>query len=82
MSWGAVRQQVYDKQGGCCSVCGLFLDKHFVIHHKKNRCRGGNETLENAEARHAECEKLMHRLYEDGNYPRRWDNGKSRRRRS
>jgi len=29
----AVRQECYDRDGGCCRVCGKFLGERYTIHH-------------------------------------------------
>lgn len=68
MGWGRVRQQVREKQGNCCSICGNFLPKNFEVHHRVNRCHGGAYTLSNAEARCPQCEDYMHANYPYGNY--------------
>ena len=68
MAWGqAVREAVFERQEGKCSICERPLSKRFVLHHRKNRCCGGKETLENGEARHPDCESWMHAHYKHGN---------------
>ena len=42
----AVRQQVYERDGGCCRVCGRWVDTP-GLHHVRYRSEGGLDVVEN-----------------------------------
>lgn len=59
---------MYESQQHCCAVTGEFVPfGEFILHHKKNKCQGGQDTFENAEGRSADAENWAHRVDIFGN---------------
>lgn len=72
-SWGLLRPIVWESQNRMCSICGRFLSlSEVVLHHVINRSQNGKDTFENAECRHATCEKACHAAFPDGNPTVEW----------
>ena len=56
MTVAEIRQQVYDRQGGRCISCDLFVTPEQAhMHEKVFRGKGGKISLENSEILCAEC---------------------------
>lgn len=69
--WKSVKKQRVRLYGAACEVCNSQLaPKHLVLHHIKNRCHGGADTLANSQLRCVPCEIYLHARYRDGNAPR------------
>jgi RNA-directed DNA polymerase len=58
-------------QGGRCGRCGPALrpsEKPWHIHHKRWRCQGGTDTVDNVELLHDQCHRQIHYGKESGRY--------------
>lgn len=56
-------------QGYICPVCGLKgTDSTLQIHHCKNKCRGGDNSISNCVAVHDKCHKSIHQKYGNDYY--------------
>lgn len=56
----ALRQQVRDREGGCCALCREPLGGVWECHHRKLRSRGGLDSVCNLIALCASCHRRCH----------------------
>lgn len=57
----------WNDTNGICEWCNKPIIGRGVLHHIINRSHSGKDTYENAELRHADCEKYAHEHYKYGN---------------
>jgi hypothetical protein len=69
MPWSECKKVALELQYHICPVCGKFLNGDYVGHHIRNKSQGGQDTVGNVECRHPTCERAMHELYPNGNFP-------------
>lgn len=56
------RQQIAQRQNGCCPVCGesLFNGEELHLHHRRPKSQGGKDTLANLQLLHLFCHQQVH----------------------
>jgi 5-methylcytosine-specific restriction endonuclease McrA len=59
--WKRLRVQVFTRDGGACTCCGLGLGDDWECHHRRYRSRGGKNELANLIALCPACHRSAHR---------------------
>jgi len=82
-AWKLLREQIYARAQGLCDYCGLWVDEHFDLHHRKTRKQFGDDTPDNCIVTHHSChiEKIHGhpaRAYETGFMVKSHDNLKEK----
>ena len=72
--WGDITFLRWELQKGICTICGKRMNLNekrielmMIGHHKTNKSKGGDDSLENNESRHTSCERWAHKVSKDGN---------------
>ena len=67
--WADAKKERMKQVNGLCEICGQPGE---VGHHIIPREKGGEDTVENCQIRCIAGEQLCHKLFKDGNPPKKW----------